>query len=303
MRSGAPMSVFKHIFVGVDFSKPASRAFHNAQFLTRNAGEITAIHACADFMPDPTLLPPEQWNAVRMEAYNEGMEQLKQFLSMTEARNTQGYVLFGDASDQLIRVAQEKGGDLLMIGATGRGAVLRALLGSTAEDLTRKSPFPVWISRDAPHTLQTIVAAVDGSEESLGIVQTALALAKDNDAKLMIVHAYPDLNSSPVFSMAEMHAQNHVQESHLERAQKVLNDLRIATQWDASGVDVEPFVVPGRASKALTTLAEDKGADLIVLSSHGHSALYRFALGTTTSRVIRTSPCDVLVLPGKAEDN
>ena len=56
---------------------------------------------------------------------------------------------------------------------------------------------------------------------------------------------------------------------------------------------------PGRA---LVEMAEDEGADLIILGSHGRSGLSRAFLGSVAERVVRHAPCPVLVVRGRCDN-
>jgi nucleotide-binding universal stress UspA family protein len=56
----------------------------------------------------------------------------------------------------------------------------------------------------------------------------------------------------------------------------------------------------GDPATGLVDAALDEGADLLVLGSHGHSALARFLLGSVSQDVLHHAPCSVLLarLPG-----
>jgi len=46
--------------------------------------------------------------------------------------------------------------------------------------------------------------------------------------------------------------------------------------------------------------AEREGSDLIVMGSHGRSALYRRIMGSVSEGVMREAKCPVLIMPSKA---
>jgi len=62
---------------------------------------------------------------------------------------------------------------------------------------------------------------------------------------------------------------------------------------DAPGV--EPVLLSGHSSRALTEYATDMGIDLIIVGSH-RPGLSDYFLGTTAARVVRHAPCTVMVL-------
>ena len=54
----------------------------------------------------------------------------------------------------------------------------------------------------------------------------------------------------------------------------------------------------GDPGSRIADFAESKNAGLVVISSHGHTGLTRLFLGSVAERVVRLSPCPVLVLRG-----
>lgn len=63
----------------------------------------------------------------------------------------------------------------------------------------------------------------------------------------------------------------------------------------AAGVPTEIDVRVGRASQVILDVAEEKGADAIVIASH-RPGLSDYFLGSTAARVVRYAPCTVVVL-------
>ena len=61
-------------------------------------------------------------------------------------------------------------------------------------------------------------------------------------------------------------------------------------------VPFESAVTEGAPARPSVELAEECGASLIVIASHGRSGLLRLALGSVAERVIREAPCPVLVV-------
>jgi len=59
---------------------------------------------------------------------------------------------------------------------------------------------------------------------------------------------------------------------------------------------VTPLLAFGRPEQEIVRCADQQGADLIAMSTHGRSDLARMLVGSVTDRVIRTSPVPVLVL-------
>jgi nucleotide-binding universal stress UspA family protein len=58
----------------------------------------------------------------------------------------------------------------------------------------------------------------------------------------------------------------------------------------------------GTPYREILDLAENSAADLIVLGTHGHSAVHRFLLGSTTERIVRHARCPVLIVREREHD-
>jgi nucleotide-binding universal stress UspA family protein len=57
-----------------------------------------------------------------------------------------------------------------------------------------------------------------------------------------------------------------------------------------------PWVVGGPAGRAILTVADDIGADLIVSGSRGRGALKSALLGSVSTEILQGARCDVLVI-------
>ena len=67
----------------------------------------------------------------------------------------------GDAAHMLVEMIENAGADLVIIGATGQGALSSAFLGSVSQEVAHASPVPVTIVRQ--------VAVPEGMDEDSGM--------------------------------------------------------------------------------------------------------------------------------------
>lgn len=100
----------------------------------------------------------------------------------------------------------------------------------------------------------------------------------------------PDFTLAPVFM--EMY-DNSEENSHLllkEMESKF--GLGIATTY---------LSVLDTASHGIIQQAEEWGAELIVIGTHGRSGLYHFLMGSVAEHVARKSACPVMIIPNKSD--
>jgi nucleotide-binding universal stress UspA family protein len=69
-----------------------------------------------------------------------------------------------------------------------------------------------------------------------------------------------------------------------------------AEEVSAAGVTVETFAREGDPADAILDIAEERGADLIVVGNRGMTGAKRFVLGSVPNKVSHHAPCSVLII-------
>lgn len=144
--------------------------------------------------------------------------------------------------------------------------------------------------------MKTIVAAVDLSPVTAAVVRTAGSLAKGLDAALWLVHvAAPEppvvgCDVGPQGVREQVAAQ--IRSAH-RRLQEIEKDLQ------SQGVKATALLVQGPIIEKVQAEADGLGADLLVIGSHGHGALYHLVLGSVSNALVAAAECPVVVVPGK----
>jgi nucleotide-binding universal stress UspA family protein len=139
-----------------------------------------------------------------------------------------------------------------------------------------------------------IVVGTDGSETAAKAVALAIEMAKVHGSRLHVVTAYEPV--LPSLSLEEREALGELafMASPGEQAERLI--AQSAEAAGAAGVEVETHVQVGDAAHALIDVAEQRGADLIVVGNKGLSSPARFLLGSVPSKVVHHAPCHVLVV-------
>ncbi len=141
----------------------------------------------------------------------------------------------------------------------------------------------------------SIVVGTDGSATATEAVRQATELAQSVGAKVYLVSAYEpvpegrlrDERQQVPDDLQWMVNPREDVESTLEQS---------ATTLASSGVDVETMAREGDPADAILDVAEEKGADLIVVGNKGMTGAKRFLLGSVPNKVSHHAPCSVMII-------
>jgi nucleotide-binding universal stress UspA family protein len=204
----------------------------------------------------------------------------------------------GSPTDGILRTAAEEGADLLVVGACGRSSVTRFLLGSVAERVARHAPCPVLIVRPSPSPLRKVVLGLDDSPCSARAADWLLQFPLRSDGEVRLVTVVPLLEvwSRSAIALGPPVADHVTTLAQYERetAQEQLDTQ--ARPFGARGTRAVTEIRSGDPALGLLQVAEEEGADLIVVGSHGQGAVKRFLLGSVSEKVLRHAHCSVLVV-------
>ncbi len=135
----------------------------------------------------------------------------------------------------------------------------------------------------------TLLMAVDLSDESAQVAERAKALAAANGAILHIIHVIEPLSFA--YGGDIPMDFSGIQEEIHEQAKQQLS--RFAADCDVP--EDRQHIVLGRPEVEIHSLAEELGADLIVVGSHGRYGL-ALLMGSTANGVLHGATCDVLAV-------
>jgi nucleotide-binding universal stress UspA family protein len=144
--------------------------------------------------------------------------------------------------------------------------------------------------------LKKILYPTDFSEYSLAALPYAVSIAKQNDAELYCLHVV-DMPQEEYLTSEYMVPLNvpHVPEDKVLRTARARME-RFVTENLSEIVKVESRVLVGIPFVEIIRYARDQSIDLIVIGTHGHSALAAMLLGTVAEKVVRKAPCPVLTV-------
>lgn len=145
--------------------------------------------------------------------------------------------------------------------------------------------------------MKRILVPVDFSKYSEYALEVAAKIAKEQNSEIVVVHMMG--LKEPILTHDEerevFNALSYMQITK-ERFEKFLNKPYL------EGIKVIDTVHNDKNFSELDEIARDRGAELIVMGSHGLSGMKDIFVGSNTEKVVRTSEIPVLVIKSRIED-
>jgi nucleotide-binding universal stress UspA family protein len=144
-RSGAS-ATFEHILCPLDFSPSSKDALGYALALAREAGgRVTLLHVIEGLFGEKPVDIHLEVGGHLERAQGEARERLRAAVSPEDARWQEGepLVATGKAHSEILRAAEQRRSDVIVMGLHGQSGLGQLLLGSTARHVVRAAPCPV----------------------------------------------------------------------------------------------------------------------------------------------------------------
>jgi len=139
-----------------------------------------------------------------------------------------------------------------------------------------------------------VLAAIDFSDVTLKIIDYVRSHYCGTGHEIILMHA---ADPDPAFVGYEPGPQEerefiakHFHEEH-QRIQQEAKDLR------ADSCNISPLLLQGAAAEKILAISNKSKAELIILGSHGHGAVFKLLVGSTTEAVLKDASCPVLIIP------
>jgi nucleotide-binding universal stress UspA family protein len=129
--------------------------------------------------------------------------------------------------------------------------------------------------------INSIVAALDGSELAEGILAYVRRLLHSEDAEVVLLRVVPPEDDARAL------------QEHKDGAQAYLD--RMVAKLGEEGISARGRLVEGDPADGILRVVEEEQPSLLALTTHGRSGLARWIRGSVAERVLRRCPVPVLM--------
>jgi nucleotide-binding universal stress UspA family protein len=138
--------------------------------------------------------------------------------------------------------------------------------------------------------IEKILFPTDFAPRSVNAREYALYLARALGASVYLLHAIEPLR----YEEADEEIREFYRTLEAQMQAKMADEKDI---FEKSGVSVATDILIGPRWRVINTYAKEKGVDLIIMGSHGvRTESGEVSLGTTSHKVMFSSPCPVLIV-------
>ncbi len=286
----------KQILFPTDFSVCAELAFsHAAHLASRYGARLHLLHVADpdsdEVNPMPYLPLGQDQLALELGIKPELMDGGQRY---EEAGTVTVTIRASSPWRAILDYAEDNDIDLIVMGTHCRHGVDRVLMGSVAEQVVRRAECPVLtvrVTESRATQAGPIVVPIDFSTFAEGVVEQAVELARAYTSDLFLLHVVEPITLPTVYGVDPMSAVGPDTETRALEALKGLASKLVpdAVTWSA-------HVLVGHAIHEIVTVAEDAGARMIVIATHGLTGLKRLLMGSVTEQIVRAAPCPVFTV-------
>ena len=285
--------MFEKMLIPLDRSKLAERVFPAVTELARAFGsEVVFLGVCEQDSRDDER---------SCELYMAGeASQLKAGLIGTPAVLTTR-VVSGKAAEQILSHAEAEHVDLIIMSSHGRSGITRWSLGGTADRVLKRVGVPLIVVRTNESAERTrifdrILVPLDGSERSTAVLPMVVGLAAKVPCEVFLVEVIePGIHVRTIGGMDYIPFKERDLVSTRETARKYLETM--SAEFDSTKAKVSSEVLEGDAARTILDVAEQRDCTLIAMSSHGHSGIEIWSMGSVASKIAEASRQSVWLVP------
>jgi nucleotide-binding universal stress UspA family protein len=300
--------MFTHLLVPLDGSSLAEQALPAAAYLAQLwPARVTLLHLVERHPPSEVHHDRHLTSATEAGAYLENIKQ-RAFPAEVAVECHVHTAEIDDVARSIVEHIGELAPDLIVMCTHGQGGWRRRLFGSKAQQVIALNKTPILL---IPPTQQAmpefhctrIVVPLDGNAEHEQGLRVAIDLAHSSRSAQYLVFVIPTVDRLKGEDAATGRLLPHTMAAILDLQQEEATEYlgcHIVELRDA-GLTVSAEVVRGDAVSAIVATVKRTEADLIVMATHGKTAMDAFWSGSLTPVIADRSPVPLLLVPIRAQ--
>ena len=283
------------ILVATDTSSASDAAFPMARLLAASLNAPVQVVSAMQ----PTTMPMYAFDTVPYPMLAEPylVEGRQSMIDRQMARTVPSAtpwpvrVRVGEPLHEIVDDARGIEARVIVVGRGRHTTVGRTFGGESVLRLLQLGDTPVLAVEPGVEALpKQVVIATDFSAFSLYAAQVAISMIAPG-ATVRLVHVGPALSDAD----ATFHEYT---EGYTREAEKGFALLK--EHLEPHGFTLDTVLLQGNPSDRLIEYCDAIKADLVVTATHGYGFLRRMVLGSVTTELVRSAPCSVLCVPGRA---
>lgn len=208
-------------------------------------------------------------------------------------------IVFGKAYVEMIREVIKDDMSLLVMGTRERSSASRLIFGSTAMQVLRKCPCPVWVTRPDPEPGVQNILVMDGLDDTGEVaLDYGVRAAQVFDSNLHVVNAieYPLSEKLLRTNMTPDEIVDYKKKIH-EKVEAQLTDRLLQTDARTLEKGVMKHVIAGPTDQVVVDLIEKQEIDLLIMGTLGRCGIPGIIIGNTAEKLL--SQIDISLLAVK----
>jgi nucleotide-binding universal stress UspA family protein len=278
--------MFHHMLVPWDGSPQAERMLPALVWLARCLNIPLTLLSVLDPEASPSPAPPE----------GDGDQRLQGLVTRLTGEGVQAasMVAAGRPAATILRVAEQQGCNLIALSMASHSPPGQGMLGEVTDRVFHRSHIPLLLipphsgppSAESEGAIATLIVPLDGSPLAETALPYAEHLARTLGVELVLIRSVP-------------FGGTYVDEVTPLTGEREARDYlaTVTERLQVEGFMVRSTVIGGLPAPHIVDLAHETPHSLLVLTTHGRSALARWFVGSVTEEVVRAAARPVLIIP------
>jgi nucleotide-binding universal stress UspA family protein len=137
---------------------------------------------------------------------------------------------------------------------------------------------------------ESILVPLDGSQLAECVLPHVIVTGQVFDAKIILLQVLDKNRADASTQFVDL------LNWQINKTEAKLYLEKVRDQLQSSGLQVGANVLEGLTAEEITEFAQHQGMKLVILSSHGHNGLRKWAISSITHKVIFSAPTSVLII-------